>query len=279
MKPPGLIVAEERCNQQTSRGWIVVDNSRSMLKRDSLLVVKSSLEECTTGIEDCTRWVEMSNAVKAMTLRAVASSTKTEVRLLNKVAPVIDPTQEQLDELFATKPQGLTPLCAQLQAVQEQLTDELCREMREMEKVAFLVIMTDGESTDGDVAELLQPLKEHPVRVIVRLCSEESDVVAYWNNTVELLHASCPLLPIAVLGSHATVASNVALLNPFLTYGEPLHRAREYGVTMVPSMDLIASRKLDETEVSLTHSTNITVSLTNSSHTTVSLTNSTNITH
>ena len=74
-------------------------------------------------------------------------------------------------------------------------------------------------------------------------------MVTYWNNTAECLHTSCPLLPVTVLGSHVTVASNVALLNPWLTYGEPLHRAREYGVTMVPSMDLIASRKLDETEI------------------------------
>lgn len=47
---------------------------------------------------------------------------------------------------------------------------------------AVLTIVTDGQPTDGDLARAMQPLSELPVWLVVRLCTDEADVVAYWSN-------------------------------------------------------------------------------------------------
>ena len=44
------------------------------------------------------------------------------------------------------------------------------------------VIATDGESTDGDLADAMKPLEDLPVWVVIRLCTDEDSVVEYWNN-------------------------------------------------------------------------------------------------
>lgn len=47
---------------------------------------------------------------------------------------------------------------------------------------AVLTIVTDGKPTDGDLAHAMQPLSALPVWVVVRLCTDEQDVVDYWGN-------------------------------------------------------------------------------------------------
>jgi len=40
----------------------------------------------------------------------------------------------------------------------------------------MLVIATDGEASDGDVAAALRPLQQLPVSVTVRLCTDDEAV-------------------------------------------------------------------------------------------------------
>ena len=49
------------------------------------------------------------------------------------------------------------------------------------QKVA-VIIATDGESSDGDMAAAMAPLKLLPVHVVVRLCTDEKRICDYWNN-------------------------------------------------------------------------------------------------
>jgi hypothetical protein len=51
-----------------------------------------------------------------------------------------------------------------------------------MIKSLLSVIATDGESTDGNLADAMKPLEELPVWVVIRLCTDEDSVVEYWNN-------------------------------------------------------------------------------------------------
>jgi hypothetical protein len=44
-----------------------------------------------------------------------------------------------------------------------------------------LIIATDGESSDGDLAVAMAPLAHLPVHVVVRLCTNDSKVVSYWD--------------------------------------------------------------------------------------------------
>lgn len=56
----------------------------------------------------------------------------------------------------------------------------MAERLRNMNKVALLIIITDGESTDGNVVELLKPYEDLPLKIIIRMCTNESDVSDYW---------------------------------------------------------------------------------------------------
>lgn len=73
----------------------------------------------------------------------------------------------------------------------------------------------------------------------MRLCTEEFQVVDYWNNIDNQLE-----LDIDVLDDQLGDAKQVQQHNGWLTYGEPLHRMREFGASM-KEMDII-----DESAVS-----------------------------
>lgn len=72
-----------------------------------------------------------------------------------------------------------------------------------------------------------------PVLVVIRLCTDESSVIDYWNNIDSQLE-----LDIDVIDDHLGDAIEVASKNGWLTYGEPIHRMREFGASM-KEMDLI----------------------------------------
>ncbi len=106
---------------------------------------------------------------------ARSASTPTEFRLLNGAAPILlgtgdDVTGERYNALlniFQSSPNGGTPLCYHI--------GEVVKEVRNMEhslrakgQKALVVIATDGESSDGDIAEAMRPLKNLPVWVVVR---------------------------------------------------------------------------------------------------------------
>ena len=55
-------------------------------------------------------------------------------------------------------------------------------------------------------------------------------------------------MDIKVLDDMHREATDIAETNPWLTYGEPLHRAREFGM-MVPALDVLRDRQLTRNEV------------------------------
>jgi hypothetical protein len=62
--------------------------------------------------------------------------------------------------------------------------------------------------------------------------------VDYWNNIDSVLE-----LNMDVLDDHSGEAKEIHKVNPFLIYGEPLHRMREFGVSM-KEFDLIDEKTL-----------------------------------
>ena len=96
---------------------------------------------------------------------ADAAGTPMEIRLLNKAQPVI--VGEKADSganldavrtLLSTEPSGLTPVCKQIREVIERIKS-MEAELVASNKIAILLIITDGESTDGNVADMLKPLE------------------------------------------------------------------------------------------------------------------------
>lgn len=74
--------------------------------------------------------------------------------------------------------------------------------------------------------------------VILRLCTEEKDIIDYWNNIDQQLE-----LEIDVLDDQLGDAKQVYEVNRWLTYGEPLHRIREFGASM-KEMDILDEKTL-----------------------------------
>ena len=111
--------------------------------------------------------------------------------------------------------------------------------MRATCKKAALVIFTDGEASDGDIAEALKPLHDLPVWVVIRLCTEEAGIVSYWTNIDKQLELNMDVLDDPI-GESREIVKN----NNWLTYGAPLHRLREFGV-IAKEFDM-----LDETMLS-----------------------------
>uniref|UniRef100_A0A7S1TT25 Uncharacterized protein n=4 Tax=Phaeomonas parva TaxID=124430 RepID=A0A7S1TT25_9STRA len=114
----------------------------------------------------------------------------------------------------------------------------------------MVVICTDGLPTDGDgggygaFGEAVRAeLDGLPVRLTVRLCTSDDDVVEYWNN----IDAALEHVSVDVLDDLESEAREVRRFQPWLTYGQPLHRLREFGAAW-HVFDLLDERPLHEEE-------------------------------
>ena len=188
----------------------------------------------------CSRWSEMTEALKFHVGLARAANAPCEFRLLNSAAPVSigfgrndeDAGYSTLIRAFEDSPDGGTPLCRHIREIVAKISS-METQLRSQGQKACVVIMTDGESSDGDIAQAMQPLKALPVWVVIRLCTDDDKIVNYWNNIDSQLE-----LGMDVLDDLCGEAIEVGGCNPWLTYGEPLHRLREFGIA-VKELDLL----------------------------------------
>lgn len=198
----------------------------------------------------CTRWAELTNSMKFLMKLARAAEAPCEFRLLNGAHPILlgrnDPDEADrvasLAALLNDSPGGGTPLCKHIREVVEEVKS-LEHQLRAAGKKACIVIATDGEANDGDVVEVMRPLKNLPVMVVLRLCTNEEAVVEYWNRIDQQLE-----LNMDVVDDLAGEAQEVRANNPWLTYGLPLQRLREFGNT-AKELDFIDERKLSKDQL------------------------------
>merc|ERR1712003_602 len=116
-----------------------------------------------------------------------------------------------------------------------------------------LVIATDGLPTDSrgkggpaeqnDFVESLRLLEGLPIWVVVRLCTDDDEVVDFYNNL-----DACLELSVEVLDDFTAEAKEVYQCNPWLNYGLPLHRMREMGYHD-RVFDMLDERLLTKTEL------------------------------
>ena len=236
--PEGIL--ENFCTsmgQFSVRYWII-DNSGSMQLTDGHRVVTTT--GGNKGLVTSSRWEELCDSLVFHSTLAANLGAPTEFRLLNESAGVprggivsvgfgggSDPGRdlEQMRLLLSTQPHGRTPLCTRIREVTEAVRQRE-QELRSLGKRALVVIASDGEPSDGDIQAALRPLAQLPVFVVLRLCTEEDQVVEFWNGVDADLE-----LDLEVLDDPVGEAQEVNKQNPFLTYGMPLHRLREWGCT------------------------------------------------
>lgn len=196
---------------------------------------------------ECSRWVELTDALKFHAELAVTAQAPTEFRLLNGAPPLLLGAGQSdsygiLTSILDQPPGGGTPLCRHIREVIGQIT-AMAPALRAQAQKAVVVIATDGESSDGDIAAAMRPLQTLPVWVVVRLCTDDDKVVNYWNNIDAQLE-----LDMDVLDDLFGEAEEVRSSNPWLVYGEPLHRLREWGVHL-REFDLIDEARLSPDEM------------------------------
>lgn len=227
--------------------FIICDNSGSMIENDGHILFTHKDQK---RLVQCSRWIELTESLKFHAGLAKAACSPTEFRLLNGSAPIriglTDNGEEfrmqELQQILSGSPGGGTPLCRHIREVIEQIR-LIEPQLRAAGQKVCVVIATDGESNDGDVAQAMQPLRQLPVWVVIRLCTDEDHIVEYWNNIDSQLE-----LEMDVLDDLCGEAMEVYQNNPWLTYGEPLHRLREFGIT-IKEIDLLDETKLTKDQI------------------------------
>ena len=248
------------------RIW-VLDNSGSMHKADGHRIVETTLNRDVKFI-DCTRWEELHECVNYHIQLAALLEAPTTFRLLNDpgvlagsqqfgVAEMGDDqisneVQTARDIVRKTSPSGVTPLTRHIEEIQVAVRS-MAADLNQRGQRVALVIATDGLPTDAEgmagkfeqsrFVEALRSLERLPVWVVIRLCTNEEDVVEFYNSLDEQLELS-----MEVLDDFVEEAQEVHGHNPWLNYALPLHRMREFGFHD-RIFDMLDERALTEGEL------------------------------
>ena len=200
--------------------------------------------------EECSRFDEAVSTAGMIATVSDAADTPAEIRLINNKAAQQPRTvgcgkdggvnlSAVMAQLDIEPSSAKTPICRQLREISEQLR----RFDAKNRKVAMLILLVDGTATDGDVMDMLKPLEGLPLQIIVRIYTDERDVVDYWHHV-----GACVDLDVKILGNAMQESKRVAELNPWLNYGEPLHRAREFGVA-ISAIDSLSECSLNRKDM------------------------------
>ena len=176
-----------------------------------------------------TRWQEISADIAIVAEMSHDIGARTEFLPLNgAIRPLTIQGTNEGDVAKVTK--GLatlepragytTPLAAATARIYLSILPKVQTLMKNQQQ-ACVVIATDGKPTDSGFQEALKQLQTLPVWVVIRLCTDDEEVVDYYNGLDSKLEA-----PLEVLDDLRGEAREVCTLNRWLTYGQPLHIAR-----------------------------------------------------
>ena len=210
----------ENINQSPMR-YFICDDSGSMMAKDG-----ERYNENTGDIIKCSRWDELLDTIKFQIDISNKGLINSKFMFLN--APPLEVGTEFLEEdkyspCFNLSGGG-TPLCRTLNQIIDEIK-HVSQYYYQNRKFIVIVISTDGVSSDGDIQIPLRELKNLPVKIILRLCTNDDSVVDYWNQIDTDLE-----LKLDVVDDYVNEARELANINPWLTYGLPLHRIREFGL-------------------------------------------------
>jgi hypothetical protein len=169
---------------------------------------------------------------------------------LNKTPPVLvgsgpnrSENLEQLKAILDKRPSGRTPICRHVRAVIEQFR-KIESGLIQNDQTALMIILTDGESSDGDVVNVLRHFENRPnMHVVIRVATKDKAIVEYWHNVSSQLNAN-----ITILDNLKDAARGSQQSNAWLTYCEPIHRLREFGIAQ-PEIDVLDQRRLSRKEI------------------------------
>jgi hypothetical protein len=247
------------------RIWIV-DNSGSMQKTDGHRIIPTKTRDVVKTVP-CSRWEEIHECVEYHIKLAGLIEAPTRFRLLNDPGVnvgqqqfsvgedpnrIVHDMQEAQSIMRKARPGGCTPLTSHIIEIHQEVFN-MAPELRNRGQKVVIVIATDGLPTDErgyggpqhsqEFVEALRLLEGLPVWVVIRLCTDEDDVVDFYNELDGQLELS-----MEVLDDFAGEAKEVTDENPWLNYALPLHRLREMGYHD-RVFDMLDERALTKTEV------------------------------
>lgn len=265
--PSGL--AQELGNTRITyplRFW-VVDNSGSMQTSDGHQL-RGTLE--ALRVVDCNRWTELQGAVEFHAELAGLLEATTVFRLLNDPGPRVGPQEFSVAEttsasssikedvetakgiISRAEPRGVTPLTQHILEIRRRI-ESVESTLRSNGHQAVIVLATDGlpsnqvgespEYVKQEFIRALKSLQSLPVWVVVRLCTDNSDVVDFFNSLDAVLE-----LPLEVIDDFMGEAKEIQRVNKWLNYALPLHRCREMGYNH-RIFDLLDERVLNKDEL------------------------------
>ncbi len=146
-------------------------------------------------------------------------------------------------------PSGVTPLADHIVEIRKEVSamkDNLSRSGKRV----TIILATDGIPTDnygyeqkGEFISALRSLEGLPLWVVIRLCTDDDDVVQFYNSLDDNLELS-----LEVLDDFASEAHEVNEHNPWLNYTLALHRCREMGFYH-RVFDMIDEKALSKSEL------------------------------
>jgi len=218
--------------------YFICDDSGTMSDPDGNILLKTEEGYRKVGT---TRWVELSHSLKFHVDLLNAANTQAEFLFLNGGSVIISPdypeNASRVHAILESGPGGATPLCANIKKVVESIQKHETI-LRQNDQLACVIIATDGHASDGEIAEAMKPLETLPCWVVVRLCTDEVSVVKCWSELDKDV-----AIGMDVLDDLFGEATEVDAKNNWFTYGEPIHRVREFGVP-VPELDLLDEQSL-----------------------------------
>merc|ERR1712224_817597 len=149
-------------------------------------------------------------------------------------------------------PSGVTPLSDHVREIRSNVM-AMKDQLSEMGQKVVIVLATDGlpsnpygVSGQTELTEFknaIRSLEGLPVWIVIRLCTDEDQVVEFYNKLDSDLELS-----LEVIDDFTGEAEEVYEHNPWLNYALPLHRIREMGFSH-KLFDLLDERQLTKDEL------------------------------
>ena len=229
------------------RFWIL-DNSGSMSKPDGHRII-STRPNNDIKIDDCTRWEELRECTQYHINLSALVGAPTKFRLLNTPPASVgsghfgiahrgrDMIDEEVEKatgiIMKARPGGPTPLTKHIHDIQKEIQG-MAHSLESQGKRVAIIVATDGLPTDdlgntnNTTKQLfinsLRGLESLPVWLVIRICTDEVEVVNFYNGLDNKLELS-----LDVLDDFVAEGLEVHEHNPWLTYGLPLHHLRVMG--------------------------------------------------
>lgn len=201
-----------KSNQSIEKFYFIADDSGSMGLFDDGKVFKNG------KWDRCLRRTEMQDVIIPVWNLFNRCNIPCRIYNFSRYIDTREPgTNDDINNLVRTSGGG-TPLNTTLSKIYE---DSL-----RINGKKKLIIVTDGESSDGNILRILRKLGNIGFSITIRLCTDDDSIVNYWNNIDKELE-----FDLDIIDAYPDEYKEVLTHNPTINYSYPLHKFREFGTS------------------------------------------------